>query len=197
MKVDFVKNIGTTAAIIFGLLVLTAQNAHACGKKPWDPVLLSSNAAVVPVQDAQTFSAGGEKESSSSSRSIVGMWIVTFYVEGKKWDFGIEQFHEDGLEMTNDIYAPAVGNVCWGIWEPAPGNGNFTMKHTGVTFDNLGVYAGLFDFSANITLSGDGNSFKAKFVADQEDLDGNIIPSLHVEGILQAKRFKFDPPHHH
>jgi hypothetical protein len=197
MKVVLAKRIRTATAILFASWVITAQSAHACGKKPWDSALSSSNVFVAPLQEPQALTGGANKQGENDSARIVGMWVVTFYVDGKKWDFAIEQFHEDGLEMTNDIYPPAVGNVCWGIWKSTPGVNNFTMKHTGVTFDNAGAYAGLFDFSASITVSADGDSFNGKFVADQEDVSGNILPSFHAEGILQAKRFKFDPPRHH
>jgi hypothetical protein len=194
-----------TALTLAALGIMIAPDAQACGKKPWDagfavPNLLTQLQESQGAQPlfSQPENAPGENHNRGGHSQIVGMWIAYFYVgdNPQPWDFAIEQFHRDGTEMTNDIYPPSLGNVCWGVWEPA-GRDKFVMKHTGLVFDQTGKYFGLFDFSAKLTVGDHGDSFEGKFVADQEDLAGNILPEFHVEGILKAKRFKIDSLQHH
>ena len=120
------------------------------------------------------------------------MWLLGFYHGDQPWDAAIEQFYSDGNEMTNDnAYPPAEGNLCWGVWERT-GNGQYKMKHIGWVFDANGAYFGRFDFAATITLTDHGDGFIGTYVADQEDLSGNVIPAYHDEGTLKATRFKAD-----
>jgi hypothetical protein len=192
----------TLAVLALGIMI--APDAQACGKKPWDAGFSVPN-LLTPLQESQgaqpLFSQQenplGENRNRDGHSQIVGMWIVKFFVgdDSKPWDFAIEQFHRDGTEMTNDIVPPSVGNICWGVWEPA-GRDTFVMKHTGLVFDQAGKYFGLFDLSAKLTVDDHGEIFDGKFMADQEDLAGNILPEFHVEGILKAKRFKIDSSQH-
>jgi hypothetical protein len=117
------------------------------------------------------------------------MWTVNFFVDNQLWDVAIEQFYADGNEMTNDIAVPPnTGNICWGIWQQVSER-VYKLKHIGWSFDANGAYTGRFDFAATVELGRDGDTFTGRFVADQEDLSGNIIPALHAEGVLQGERF--------
>ncbi len=193
MKLDIktVSKITMVAVAAAGMLFATA--ARACGVLPGSGLSLSRLSS--PLSQLQALSAllGGQaREDSSEHRraSLVGMWTVNFYVADQLWDVAIEQFYGDGNEMTNDIaFPPSLGNICWGVWQQVS-NRVYKMKHIGWTFDTNGAYAGRFDFAATVELSRDGGTFTGSFVADQEDLSGNIIPDLHAEGALQGGRFK-------
>jgi hypothetical protein len=137
----------------------------------------------------------GQENSNAERRqaSIVGMWTVGFYHQGNQlWDVAIEQFSADGNEMTNDnAYPPAQGNLCWGVWTRVE-KGQYKIKHIGWVFDANGSYFGRFDFVATLVLNDHGDGFTGTYVADQEDLSGNILPAFHDEGTLKATRFKVD-----
>jgi hypothetical protein len=184
--------------------MLFAPNAQACGERPGHIGLFASGLfATMPEHQTPLSLVGAQpalplaqdREESNSERrhgSIVGMWNVNFYVASQVWDVAIEQFYADGNEMTNDLaFPPSQGNVCWGVWERV-GNNTYKMKHIGWAYGPNDVYVGRFDFAATIEVSDHGNSFTGRFVADQEDLTGNVIPALHAEGILKATRFTVD-----
>jgi hypothetical protein len=122
------------------------------------------------------------------------MWTVYFYVgtTSQLYDVGIQQFYADGNEMTTDIAAaPATDNTCYGVWEQTA-NRVFKLKHFGWVFDTNGTFAGRFELTATLRVDNHGDTFSGTYVADQKDLSGNVIPSLHAEGVLKASRFKID-----
>ena len=125
--------------------------------------------------------------------SIVGMWVVTFFFgDGPDvFDHGFEQFHADGTEITMDVAVPpAAGNVCLGVWEKTAPR-TVKLHHLGFNWDisaNPATLAGLFVLDMTVTLDRGGDSFSGKYVTDSFDNDGNVIPSLHAEGIVRAER---------
>lgn len=174
-----------------------APAARACGVQPGFGLPAAGLLAPLQKFQASASFAGAtpagqipEADGSGHQRTtVVGMWNVTFYVGTTVWDVGIEQFYADGNEMTNDIVIPpALGNVCWGVWEKVS-KGVYKMKHIGWTFDTNGAYAGRFDLTATLEVDAHGDSFGGTFVADQEDLSGAFIPTLHAEGTIKAERF--------
>jgi hypothetical protein len=171
------KQLGQSGVATFGLTALLSEAQRS-------PSFNEASPGLVPSAD--------EQAASSRHTSIVGMWILGFYHGDKQWDQAIEQFSADGNEMTNDnAYAPAGGNICWGVWKRI-GNGQYIMKHIGWVWDANGVYFGKFDFVATITLTDNGDGFIGMYKADQEDSSGNVIPSMHDEGTLKATRFAVD-----
>jgi hypothetical protein len=184
-----------TAALGIGL----SPRALACGKKldQSGVAAFGFSALLNEAQRSPSFAedlpgllpSDDEQAASTRHTSIVGMWILGFYHGDQQWDQAIEQFSADGNEMTNDnAYAPAGGNICWGVWEQV-GNRKYKMKHIGWVWDANGVYFGKFDFVATITLTDNGDGFTGMYKADQEDSSGNVIPSMHDEGNLRATRF--------
>lgn len=171
------KQLGQSGVATFGLSALLSEAQRSSSFTGAMPGLL-------PSQD--------QRASASQHASIVGMWVMGFDHGDQPWDAGIEQFFSDGNEMTNDnAFPPAEGNLCWGVWERV-GNGQYKMKHIGWVFDANGSYFGRFDFAATITLTDHGDGFTGTYIADQEDLSGNIIPAYHDEGTLRATRFTVD-----
>jgi|HubBroStandDraft_5_1064220.scaffolds.fasta_scaffold22430_2 hypothetical protein len=202
LDINTAKNVTMIAIGAMGMLL--APNAHACGERPGQARLIASGlfATMPGFQTGPSFEAAqptlpqiqDHEESNSDHRhgSIVGMWIVNFFVAGQVWDVAIEQFYADGNEMTNDLaFPPSQENVCYGVWERA-GNNTYKMKHIGWAYGPNDVYIGRFDFEATLLVGDHGNSFTGKFVADQEDLSGNPIQALHAEGTLKATRFTVD-----
>ena len=195
-----------TITAIAALGMWFAPDARACGTRRGETGLAASRlfSGLLEFQtppstaQAQTALPGGQDpEQDHSGRNhapIVGMWIAHFYVgtTSQVYDVAIEQFYADGNEMTNDIAVPpATENVCYGVWEYAA-NRTFKLKHLGWVFDTNGTFIGRFVLRATVDVANDGDTFTGTYVADQKDLSGNIIPGLHAEGLLKAKRFKID-----
>jgi hypothetical protein len=195
----------TAAILVLGTagFAFTPQ-AQACGEPHGQPGLaaLALLARQLETQSDASHSAAqftspaamGQENSHGERRqaSIVGMWTVGFYHQSNQlWDVAIEQFSADGNEMTNDnAYPPAQGNLCWGVWTRVD-KGQYKIKHIGWVFDANG-YFGRFDFAATLVVNDHGDGFTGTYVADQEDLSGNILPEFHDEGTLKAARFKVD-----
>jgi hypothetical protein len=149
---------------------------------------LSELPAALPDNGAQLQDRSREHDRSP----IVGMWIATFYKDhtNEQFDVAIAQFFADGNEIENDIAVPPrQQNTCYGIWEPS-GNRIFKLKHFGWDFTN-DILDGTVLETATVRVSSDGNSFDGKYVFDQMDTSGNVIPSLHAEGALKGVRFRF------
>jgi hypothetical protein len=196
----------TAVILVLGTAGLAIPpNAQACGE-PHGQLGLAALALLAPQLEAQSSaslstaqltspSTLGQENNNAERRqaSIVGMWTVGFYHQDNQlWDVAIEQFSADGNEMTNDnAYPPAQGNLCWGVWTRVE-KGQYKIKHIGWVFDANGSYVGRFDFAATLVVNDHGNGFTGTYVADQEDLSGNILPGFHDEGTLKATRFKVD-----
>jgi hypothetical protein len=205
MRFD-VNTAKSAAMIAIGTLGLSfAPHAQACGELHGQAgaAALALFASQLEAHSASSLFAaqltppGPVSEANTNAEhrqpSLVGMWTVGFYRQGDQlWDVGIEQFYADGNEMTNDnAYPPAQGNICWGVWERVA-NGQYKIKHIGWVFDANGTYFGRFDFAATVVLNDHGDGFTATYVADQENLSGDILPEFHDEGTLKATRFKVD-----
>ena len=135
----------------------------------------------------------------SGSASIVGLWTVAFHVgDGPEiWDQGFEQFHADGTELTIDTAVPpAAGNVCVGVWDRVGARG-VKLHHVGWNWDisvTPAALAGVFVLDMTLELGPGGRTFSGRYVTDSYDLDGNVIPELHAEGVVTATRITADSP---
>lgn len=127
--------------------------------------------------------------------SIVGLWQVTLFLgEGPDiYDQGFEQYHSDGTElMVDNGVPPFLGNVCVGVWKQT-GPRTIKLRHTTWNWDEEGRHpVGTFVLIMTLRLDRKGNTFTGKYVADSFDLDGRVIPSLHVEGTARAARITVD-----
>jgi hypothetical protein len=199
MRLNIVTRKNATMITIAALGIFFVPNAHACGELPGKKGFATFGLTPSSFASQPSFSlSAGPLESSATEdqraagrryTSIVGMWVVGFYHGTNRWDLAIEQFSPDGNEMTNDnAYPPAQGNICWGVWEHV-GKGRYQMRHIGWVWNANGVYFGRFDFAATIVLNDRGNGFTGNYVADQEDVSGNILPEFHDAGTLKATRF--------
>jgi hypothetical protein len=126
--------------------------------------------------------AGGEN-------SIVGLWATTFYLgEGPTvWDQAYEQWHSDGTELAVDNGVPPIlGNVCVGIWKQV--GRTITLRHITWNWNLDGSKAGTFVLLMTARVDRGGNSFSGTYVAESYDLDGNIVPELHADGVVSGTR---------
>ena len=132
-------------------------------------------------------SLGGAIESHTS---IVGFWNTTFlFGNGPDiFDQGFQQWHRDNTEMMVDnAVSPSLGNVCVGVWKQT-GQRTYTLKHMTFNWDEHGGLAGTFILRMTVTLDRHGNAFAGSYAADSFDLEGKLIPELHVEGRVKSER---------
>jgi hypothetical protein len=63
------------------------------------------------------------------------------------------------------------------------------MRHLGWVFDLNGVFMGTVEVIATVSLTNNGRRFRGKFVLEQYDVAGNLIPADHAEGDIRARRY--------
>jgi hypothetical protein len=127
---------------------------------------------------------------AESHTSIVGFWNTTFLLGSGPdvFDQGFQQWHRDNTEMMVDnAVSPSLGNVCVGVWKQI-GPRTYTLKHMTFNWDANGALAGTFILRMTVTLERSGNVFAGSYVADSFDLEGKLIPELHVEGKVGGQR---------
>jgi hypothetical protein len=173
--------------------------ALACGDRPGlvrVPITLSVATAKPQVlSQPGAASVGneypGDTNAEHGKQGTVGTWIADWFVGSTTqiYDRVIMVFHADGNETENDIAVPpATGNVCYGVWEQTDQD-TFKMRHLGWVFDLNGVFMGTVEVVASASLTDHGSRFQGKYVVEQYDLAGNIIPSDHAEGDIKATRY--------
>jgi hypothetical protein len=134
--------------------------------------------------------AGGEEEgySNGAHDPIVGLWHVVYTSGGKLFNESLDQWHSDGTEFENAWLAPAVGNICFGVWKPT-GSHSVILHHVGWTFDPTSTTAtanGTFTQDEENTVSSDGKSYTGTFTFKTFDLNGN--PGMEASGTIAATR---------
>ena len=189
--------IRSTIAAALVLIISTAASAHCIVGGGPDrgalKALTRSNAAFAATAPAGAAAFGALD--ASDNASVVGLWTVTFLVgDGPDvWDLGFEQFHDDGTELTMDTaVSPAAGNVCVGVWERVGGR-RVKLHHVGWNWDTSltpAALAGVFVLDMTVELGRGGQTFAGRYVTDSYDLDGHVIPELHAEGAVTAKRIR-------
>jgi hypothetical protein len=183
------------------LLVCTflAQESRACVSAPGARQL--PRPGFLPMDQLINSPAAAQlREATNLERkdqdTIVGMWIVTFYVGAyagpntQIYDRTIQQFFSDGNElMSSASFAPAVGNVCFGVWKPLERQ-TFRLKHIGWAFTTVGTFEGTARIDATITVGTDGDTYVGSYTADVIDNNGSVIPGTAAKGTVRAVRFE-------
>jgi hypothetical protein len=174
-------------ALILGLAALSlAPSAKAaCGSRAARTGLALSSKAK---------SAAAPGAESPANPSIVGLWDTTFLLgQGPLiWDEGFEQWHSDGTELNVDnAVPPSLGNVCVGVYKQS-GPRTYKLRHVTWNWDEFGNRAGTFLLLMTVTTDARGNTFAGTYVSDSFDLDGNVIPALHAEGVVNGIRITVD-----
>ena len=181
-------NLVLTAGALTLLLAPSAQAACVSGAGRVG-FATSKLAPKIPSQGSND----DDSNSKGGGSSIVGLWQTTFIAGGIVWDEAYEQWHSDGTELQLDnAVPPALGNVCVGVYKQT-GRRTYKLRHVAWNWDASGsTLAGTFVLVMTVTTAPDGETFTGKFVTDSFDNGGNVIPALHAEGTVSAKRITVD-----
>jgi len=175
------RGVLTTLAVTSLILAATSARA-ACGS-------FSRLGSVSPIKMPMLGAAGGEEESYSNGAHdpIVGLWHVVYTSGGKLFNESLDQWHSDGTEFENAWLAPAVGNICFGVWKPT-GSHSVILHHVGWTFDptSTGTANGIFTLDEENTVSSDCKSYTGTFTFKTFDLKGN--QGMELTGTIAATR---------
>jgi hypothetical protein len=89
--------------------------------------------------------------------------------------------------MVDNAVPPSLGNVCVGVWqEIAPRT--YRLRHVTFNWDDQGRSTGTFLLVMTVRLDRRGRVFAGAYASDSFDLDGRVIPELHVEGLVKGVR---------
>jgi hypothetical protein len=131
-----------------------------------------------------------DREKNDANVPILGLWKKIYYdAKGALNDVGFDQFSAGGTELLNDSPVPDGGNnFCMGAWKQI-GALRYALVHPFLLFDGSGKKPiGVSIERSHITVSRDGNSFKGKWLQDNYDFSGNIVPGTHFEGTITGTR---------
>ena len=176
------------------LIVFTASGADgACITPSSRPATASNPVARGLLPNVLAASPAVTATTDASESSIVGLWFTTFYVgDGPGvWDEAYEQWHSDGTELALDnAVPPSLGNVCVGVWKQE--GRTIRLRHFTFNWNPDGTKAGTFTLLMTATVGHGGKSLSGRYVSDSYDLEGNVIPELHGEGVVRATRITAD-----
>jgi hypothetical protein len=188
------------AAIVCLALLATcaAPAAHAqCGPSinaratAWNlaPVMGAARPAPAPPADRLNPQAS---RAQGNQASIVGLWMISFFVGGQVADQGFDVWHADGTELLNDNPPPSSGNVCVGVWVQTDRN-SYKLYHPSWTFDAKGNVNGTAIIRETVSVDATGgDTFKGTFTVDVYDLNGARIASQSAAGQLSGQRITVD-----
>lgn len=148
--------------------------------------------------EGQSAIAGGPDR-----ESIVGMWKFEQVSmgndahnppipDGVVLDFGYQQWHSDGTEITNSGgRAPATENFCLGVWTSV-GRRTFRLNHFALSYDAVtGALNGKVRIQEQVLLSRDGTTLKGTFSIDVFDPVTRQQVD-HLEGVVNGQRVTVD-----
>ena len=164
-------------------LLFTCANAHAeCG-------LLARAGASMSSKLPFVLAANLQPQQEGANNSIVGMWHVTYTVDGTLFYEAYDQWHSDHTEFENANVSPIGGNVCMGVWKKI-GSRTVRLNHVGWSFDGSGNSNGTFTINEKNTVSLDGNSYQGTFTYRFFNPDGTLAEE--INGTLNATRITAD-----
>lgn len=181
--------VATLATVALGAAVFAGDAAAACvtpGRQ--------TPATIRPGGNAMGFALPAGAAQAAARGAIVGLWNTQFLLDDEQtvYDHAFQQFHGDGTElMLSNGLPPALGNVCIGVWERT-GAGRVKLRHVAWNWNEDGSLAGTFVLVLQLQLDARGHAFEGRWEADNFDLDGNVIPELHFEGIARGTRITVD-----
>lgn len=137
-----------------------------------------------------------------SAASVIGMWHAVFRLgdaSGPVYDEVFEQFHSDGTELIiSSGLPPALGNVCVGVWKRVAAR-TYKLRHMTWNWappDNgfgvPGTFAGHFELEVTLRLDAHGQHFNGTFSARNFDTEGEHIPGLDAQGVVNGVRITVD-----
>jgi hypothetical protein len=127
--------------------------------------------------------------------TIVGLWhvIYTNSLDQSTFNDTFDTWHSDGTEFESAFLAPAMGDVCVGVWKQT-GSRSVKLHHVGWLFNPTTPTAtatNTFTLDQEITVAPDGKSYSGKFTFKVWNLDGTPTPAV-VTGTMAATRITVD-----
>ena len=220
-----------TTSVAFAVMAsLFATSAEACGVPHFGQGAQAmganalASAVTVPGASAQALgnihlvpqasSNGNGNGGSQGHAPITGMWVFKYYAlgnvsgppDGFQIDTGLQQWHDDGIEISNSgARPPVIGDVCFGVWTQK-GDSTYSLTHWGLSWTPEQTFIGpavIREF--NIKLDSTGNSFSGNFTIQQYDspaVSPPLLPDLtdlshpdpmgYVQGVVTATRITAD-----
>src|SRR5688572_18192398 len=196
-------------AVVFcatAVLLASAIDASAAcfTNKRQIPALQPKLQAPVLQPKPQMAGAAAQSAGSYGAGPIVGQWQVLMTAfpgtnDEFIFDFGFQQFHNDGTElMISGGVPPTIGNVCIGAWERLAG-GEIHLRH--MTWNWAGdevlgdLPTGYFLLEVTLRTNSQGTAYAGTWRAASFDLGSGPLgsggppqPNSEFEGTLQAER---------
>ena len=166
--------------------------AAACGSSAQRLPPSVSSALQLPslLQEPASDGVAADEPERGEAPSMTGLWKTVFVAGGAVVNLGFNTWHSDGTEWALDGgFAPAVGNVCPGVWKKT-GNRTYRTVHPAFNYDASNTHiVSIFIERMRVTISRDGNSYQGSFTWDSYDFQGNLLPGS-VEGRITATRIQ-------
>jgi hypothetical protein len=121
---------------------------------------------------------------------MTGLWKTVFVAGGAVVNLGFNTWNNDGTEWALDGgFAPAVGNVCPGVWKRI-GHRTYRTVHPAFNYDPSNTHVvSIFIERMKVTITRDGNSYQGDFTWDSYDFQGNLLPGS-VAGRITGTRIQ-------
>jgi hypothetical protein len=158
------------ALIALGVL-LTASGAKADGCANLSK---AGTATAAPFVTPRHSDDQPQAEESNGHASIVGLWHLNYTAETESgapifppvpFPF-VETFktwHADGTEFEQAFFAPAGGNICFGVWKDL-GEGRVKLHHIGIMYDaTTGQISNIFTIDEKDKVAPNGKSYSGTF----------------------------------
>jgi hypothetical protein len=133
---------------------------------------------------------------SHPNAPIVGFWKFTFTAPDgvSPIDWGFQQWHNDGTEITNSGgRPPASGNFCLGVWKQR--GGSYQLNHWAIAwglppdFDTSSL-TGLVNIRELVDVDQTGNHMTGTVSLDLYSTDGTTLLAHLVDGTVAGTRIK-------
>ena len=189
------KTITTTLGLAaFAATFAPLANAGCvdAGGKPAAPLGRHAGAYLMPAAYRPAWFAP-VADNNFEGAAIVGMWKIQMLANGDVFDFGYQQWHNDGTEILNSgKRAPASENFCLGVWKKT-GHDTYKLNHYALSYDPAtGLMNAMVNIHEYVTLDHSGDSFSGTFTVDVFTPQGVLIPPAHVEGTVTGERITAD-----
>jgi len=187
---------GLVTLAIYGMIFV--GDAAACDRSPVLRQAMSGVAAPAAKASAAhsamalAMAQAGASHTANNHggpQTIVGLWQVTFSVEGQVVDQSFDAWNLGGTEILTDDTNPIEDNVCIGTWVQT-GRRTYKLKHPSYYFDDSGNLLGTAILRDAVTLSRDGQSYSGTELVDIYDTAGNFLGEISSD--LAATRISVD-----
>jgi hypothetical protein len=198
----------TVGVFIIATSVAPAASAACVDLAPLPKrLLLGAPHRSASFSPAAAIAASASGSASDNSKSIVGMWHVTFasdandaapffIPDGATLDDGYAQWHADGTEIMNSTRDPATSSFCLGVWQ-SEGGRSYKLNHFALSWDNTGALCvpqpgatsclvGTTNIREAITVDRGGNTYSGTVTIDQYDTSGHLL--FRLKGLVSAQR---------